>query len=157
MDLAAEIRSQMGDEWLPCVYRDKIRSGRTRSLLIDVPPRENIATIEYTLLGIELRVGKRRFSCPDLATARYMRVFARIGARDLAIAYDITKISGLADELETSWQRTLLLIDEHSRGSSARSRALSRAKVIRAIRDQIAEIGPGEIMPVFDRETRQRK
>src|SRR5689334_7490626 len=108
----------MGDEWLPSIYREKIRSDRTRSLLIDVPQRENTAAIEYTLLGIELKVGKSRFSCPDLATARYMRVFARIGARDFAIAYDITRISGLADELETSWQRTLLLLDEHLSGKT---------------------------------------
>ena len=66
--------------------------------------RENQAEIQYTLLGIELKVGKRRFACPDLATARYMRVFARIGCREFAVPYDITQISAAADELETSWQ-----------------------------------------------------
>jgi len=156
MDIAAEIRSQMGDEWLPSIYHEKIRSGRTRSISIDIPERENTAIIEYTLLGIELKVGKRRFACPDLSTARYMRVFARIGCKDFAIPYDITQISGFADELETSWQRTDLLIIELTPAATARSRAAARSKVIQSIRDQLREIGPGELMPIFDRETRQR-
>jgi len=156
MDLAAEIRSEMGDDWLPTIYHEKIRSGRTRSVSIDVPERENTAIIEYTLLGIELKVGKRRLTCPDLSTARYMRVYARLGCRDFAIPYDITQISGFADELETSWRRIDLLIDKLTPDASARSRSLARTKVIRAIRDQLREIGPGELMPIFDRETRQR-
>src|SRR5437868_1089187 len=156
MDLTAEIRSEMGDEWLPTIYHEKIRSGRTRSLSIEIPERENSALIEYTLLGIELKVAKRRFACPDLSTARYMRAFARIGCRDFAVPYDITQISGFADQLETSWQRIDLLIDKIVPGASARSRSLARSKVIRSIREQLREIGPGEMMPIFDRETRQR-
>jgi hypothetical protein len=156
MDLAAEIRSEMGDEWLPSIYHEKIRSGRTRSISLEIPERENAASIEYTLLGIELQIGKRRFGCPDLASARYMRVFARIGCRDFALPYDITQISGFADELETSWQRTELLVNQITSAASTRSRALARSRVIRDIRDQLREIGPGELMPVFDRETRQR-
>ena len=157
MDLAAEIRSKMGDEWLPSIYREKIRSGRTRSVSLEVPPRENNASIEYTLLGIELKVGKRRFSCPDLATARYMRVFARIGCHEFAMPYDITAIPSLADELETSWQRTMLLAGGGQEDKGAPSAALSRSSIIRDIRKELAEIGPGLLMPLFDRETRQRK
>jgi hypothetical protein len=156
MDLTAEIRSEMGDEWLPTIYHEKIRSGRTRSVSIEIPERENTALIEYTLLGIELKIGKRRFACPDLSTARYMRVFARIGCRDFAIPYDISQISGFADELETSWHRIELLLDKHTPEAGARSRSLARSKVIRGVRDQLREIGPGELMPIFDRETRQR-
>ncbi|MFL6374653.1 MAG: hypothetical protein ACJ73D_08320 [Pyrinomonadaceae bacterium] len=147
----------MGDEWLPAIYHEKIRVLRTRSVSIEVPEKENTATIDYTLLGIELQVGKRRFACPDLSTARYMRVFARLGCGQFAVPYDITKISAFADELETSWQRTDLLINEVMPAASTRSTSMARAKLIRAIRDQLREIGPGELMPAFDRETRQRK
>lgn len=147
----------MGDEWLPTIYHEKIRSGRTRAAFIEIPERENAALIEYTLLGIELKIGKRRFACPDLSTARYMRVFARIGCREFAIPYDITKISGFADELQTSWQRTELLLNHATSAASARSRTLARSKLVRDIREQLREIGPGELMPMFDRETRQRK
>jgi hypothetical protein len=156
MDLAAEIRSQMCDDWLPTIYHEKVRSGRTRSVSIDVPERENSASIDYTLLGIELKVGKRRFACPDLGTARYMRVFARIGCREFALPYDISKIPAFADEMETSWRRTDLLMKELTPAASPRSISMARSKLMRSIREQLREIGPGELMPVFDRETRQR-
>ena len=121
MDLAADIAASLGDDWLPRIYETKVRSTRTRSLSIDVPSRENNVTVEYTLLGIEVKVGKSRFASPDLATARYMRIFARLGCGEFAIPYDITKISPLADELETSWQRILLLIEENTRGKTDRA------------------------------------
>jgi hypothetical protein len=157
MDIAAEIRSTMADEWLPVIYEQKIRAQRTRSITLDIPERENQADIQYTLLGIELRVQKRRFPCPDLAAARYMRVFARVGCRAFAIPYDITKVSVAADEFETAWHRSLLLLDKAVHGRSTRSIAQTRSKLVRAMRDQIDEIGPGEPMPRFDRETKQRQ
>jgi hypothetical protein len=157
MDIAADIRASLGDDWLPHIYRTKVRSGRTRSIALEIPRKENPASIEYTLLGIELRTGKRRFSSPDLATARYMRVFVRLGCAAFAIPYDITRISPVADVLETSWQRTLLLIDSLTSDKTSRSRSLARGKVLAAIRSELDEIGPGDVMPAFDRETRQRK
>ncbi|MCV4714110.1 hypothetical protein OFC05_29015, partial [Escherichia coli] len=88
------------------------------------------------LLGIELKVGRRRFSCPDLATARYLRVFARIGCDDIAIPYDISRLSAIADDLETAWQKTNLLMNGLS--------AAQRRKIINLIREEIREIGPGD-------------
>ncbi len=71
--------------------------------------------IQHTLLGVELKLGRKRLLCPDLATARYLSVFARIGCQDVAVPYDITKISHLADELESSWYRMLLLADQEAK------------------------------------------
>lgn len=141
------IKAELGDDWVPRIYQDRVRSGRTRACTLEVAVRENLATIQYTLLGIELKVGRRRFSCPELATARYLRVFARIGARKFAIPYDISQISAIADELETGWQRSLLLLEKKNG---------SRTSLIRAMREEITAIGPGEPMPLFDRETRQK-
>ena len=59
MDIAAEIRKDLADDWLPQIYREKIRTQRTRSLRLDIAERENAADIIYTLLGIELKVGNR--------------------------------------------------------------------------------------------------
>ncbi len=156
MDIAAEISAALADDWLPTIYKEKIRSQRTRSLEIDVSARENQAEIQYTLLGIELKVGKRRFACPDLATARYMRVFARIGCGAFAIPYDITKISPAADELETSYQLSILLLTQKTQGKPSRSISLSRSKLLKSMRIAISEIGAGEAMPEFNRETKQR-
>jgi hypothetical protein len=157
MDITAEIRETLADEWLPVIYETKIRSQRTRAVIIDVPERENIPDIQYTLLGIELQVGKRRFPCPDLAAARYMRVFARIGCREFAIPYDITKVSGAADELETSWQRSLLMLEKATAGRTSRGVSQLRAKLVRSVRESLERLGPGEAMPQFDRKTKQRQ
>ncbi|MEP6946056.1 MAG: hypothetical protein ABJA02_09080 [Acidobacteriota bacterium] len=156
MERIAAIRSHLGDEWIPTIYRDKVRTQRTRSTHIDIPPRQNLAEIQYTLLGIELKVGKNRFSCPDLAAARYIRIFARAGISDFAIPYDITKVSVMADELETAWQKLLLLVEADSGKLSAGGRTRFRKDAIQLVRLEIAEIGAGGTMPTFDRETRQR-
>ncbi len=156
MDIAAEICALFPEEWLPKIYKEKIRSQRTRAYQLDVPERENQAKIQYTLLGIELLVGKRRFACPDLATARYLRIFARIGCREFAVPYDITMISPAADELETSWQRMLLHLEESTEGKPSRSVSQSRSKLIRTMRKTLGEIGAGDVMPLFDRPTKQR-
>ena len=156
MDITAEIKASLADEWLPNIYESKIRPQRTRSTHLDIPTRENIPEIQYTLLGIELKVGKRRFACPDLATARYMRVFARLGVCDFAIPYDITKISPLADELETSWQRTIFVVTEVTKKESDKAKKLAKHRLVKAIRTEIESIGPGAAMPEFNRETNQR-
>ncbi len=150
------IRNSLGDEWLPIIYRERIRTQPTRSIKLDIPTRENKADIQYTLLGIELKVGKRRFSCPDLSTARYLRVFARFGSVEFAIPYDITKISTAADELETSWQRLVLNLEEYFAGRPAAVLSRARSSLVKTVRNDIAEIGSGEAMPLFDRETRRK-
>src|SRR5688572_16040029 len=120
MSIPGDIQEAMGEDWLPAIYADEVRTLRTRSCSLDIQERENRADIMHTLLGIELKVGQRRFACPDLATARYMQVFARVGCREFAIPYDITKISTLADRLETARQRSLLLLE--SKGQSQMGR-----------------------------------
>ena len=112
--------------------------------------------ILHTLLGIELKVGRRRFACPDLPTARYLRVFARLGCREFAVPYDITKISTIADELETSWQRALLLLESSTAGLTDLQIKRRRSDLIKTVRMEIAAIGPGEKMPLFNQSTKQR-
>ncbi len=146
----------LGDAWIPAIYRGKVRTQRTRSYDLDIPERENSPEILFTLLGIELKVGKRRFACPDLATARYLSVFARLGCREIAIPYDITKISVLADELEVAWQKMLLVHDQAVGNVSPAAFGRSRAAVIRRVRQGVAEIGAGAKMPEFKTPTRQR-
>lgn len=151
MTLVDELRSELGDLWIADLYRDKVRSQRTRSFHLDIPDRENAPEILHTLLGIELKVGRRRFACPDLATARYLRVFARLGVRDVAVPYDITRISVIADELETAWQKAVLILGEKDRETRR-----DRSALVRKLREEIGGIGAGQMMPAFDRPTRQR-
>src|SRR5678816_4874272 len=106
-DYAQLIHDQLGDAWLTQIYR-RILKLRTRSYHFEIARKSNQISIQHTLLGVELKVGRRRLSCPDLATARYLSVFARAGCNHVAVPYDITNISHLADELESSWFRMLL-------------------------------------------------
>ena len=148
MILIDELKTNLGEFWIPTIYAEKIRSKRTRALSMDIPEKPNAPEILHTLLGVELKAGKVRVSCPDLSTARYLQVFARLGVRDVAIPYDISKISTLADDLETGWQRMNLLF--------ADAPVRTRNAVIKAVREAINELGPGEAMPAFNTPTRQR-
>ena len=152
----AQTVKKIDDPWIPSIYREKVRTQRTRSYEMEIPERENSAEILFTLLGIELKVGKRRLACPDLATARYLRVFARLGCRSVAIPYDITKISVLADEFEVAWHKLVLKNEQHNRGKLPQAVGRSRAAIIRQVRAEISEIGAGEKMPEFKRSTKQR-
>ena len=156
MEIALEIREKLGEDWLAAIYRDKVRTQRTRAYSLDVPPKENRAVIQHTLLGIELKVGNNRFSCPDLSTARYLQIFARIGCREVAVPYDITKISHLADELESSWHKIILLFEEASKEKIASAKGRMRSALIKEIRTEIEEIGAGSLMPEFKQSTKQR-
>ena len=148
MSFIEELKASLGDFWIPAIYDGRVRSKRTRAFSMNIPERTNTPEILHTLLGVELKVGRTRVSCPDLATARYLQVFARVGVRDVAIPYDISKISGLADDLETGWQRMSLILADVT--------ARERNAAIKAVREAIKESGPGDVMPVFDTPTRQR-
>lgn len=157
MNLITEVRNELSSQWIPTIYADKIRPLRTRSFHLEIPEHENEPVIMSTLLGTELRVGRRRIACPDINTARYLSVFAAIGCHDIAVPYDITKIGPFADELEAAFRRMREIVELRRGGLSPQVFGRSRASVIRAMRKEIADIGAGETMPAFDRSTKQRK
>lgn len=157
METASEIREMLGGEWLPEIYRSKVRSQRTRAHRLEIPKKENRAAIQHTLLGIELKVGNKRFSCPDLSTARYLQIFARLGCQEIAVPYDITKISTLADELDSSWHKALLILEEGAKEKSPQVRGKLRSSFLKEIRKEIEDIGAGSLMPEFRQTTKQRR
>lgn len=157
MRAAAALKESVGEKWIPAIYRDHVRVLRTRAYTLDVAARENDAEILYTLLGIELKVGRRRLSCPDLSTARYLLIFARIGVSEIAVPYDISKIAALADELEASWQHTLLLLGTMNAEKSKTGRSRARSALIRLMRRELADAGAGAAMPEFKQSTKQEK
>ena len=125
-------------------------AGQTRA-------KQTTPEIQHTLLGIELKVGQQRMLCPDLATARYLAVFARAGCEAVAIPYDITKISHLADELESSWHRMLLLADSLAGNRSEAFATRVRSLLIGKVRDEIAVAGAGTRIPEFKQSTKERE
>ena len=106
---------------------------------------------------VELKIGKRRLLCPDLAMARYLSVFARLGVAEIATPYDITQVSRLADDLESSWYRMLTLVEHLAVEQSARFRNRVLAVLIAEERNGIIEAGAGPAVPQFNQNTKQRK
>ncbi len=144
-----QIQAKLGETWLPRIYRERILRLRTRSYHFETAnPRARI-DIQHTLLGVELKIGRRRLLCPDLATARYLSVFARMGAADVAVPYDITKISHIADELESSWYRMLLLVEQEAAKETPKFRSRIRGLLIAQIRAEITAAGSGTRIPEF--------
>ena len=151
------VRERMGEVWLPKVYRETILPMRTRSHFVPAATKGAAVEVLHTLLGIELKVGRRRIACPDLATARYLATFARLGCENVAVPYDITKISRLADELESSWQRMILLSDHLTEGRGKSFATRVRAAVVREARAEIERAGAGTAVPQFNQNTKQRR
>ncbi len=157
MTAVAEIRNAIGDSWIPQIYADRVRPLRTRAFEMDIAERESSPEIMDTLLGCELKAGRVRVQCPTRPVARYLAVFARLGCRKVAVPYDITQIPELADEFERAWTVTERQLALAAAGLSPQSAGRLRAALIREMRTEIAKIGSGELMPLFDTSTKQRK
>jgi hypothetical protein len=154
-EYAAQVKAELDEAWLPHIYRERIRSKRTRSYHFEGLTNRARVEIQHTLLGVELKAGRRRLLCPDLATARYLSVFARAGCEHVAVPYDITRISQLADELESSWHRMFLLADHYAVGRSEAFRTRIRHVLVEKIRAEISAAGAGTPMPEFKQSTKQ--
>ena len=146
------IREKLGETWLPGIYRERILPLRTRSYHFEAANPKARINIQHTLLGVELKIGRRRMLCPDLATARYLSVFARIGVTDVAVPYDITRISHIADELESSWYRMLLLVEQEAGKEAQKVRSRLRGLLIAQAREDIQAAGAGTKIPEFKKK-----
>jgi hypothetical protein len=155
-EYAAQVETEMKQSWLGQIYRERILGMRTRSYRFGVLQGKLRVDIQHTLLGVELKIGRRRLLCPDLATARYLSVFARAGCKEVAVPYDITRISSLADELESSWYRMLLLADKRAADRSDSFKTRIHGLLIAKLRDEVTEAGAGTSVPEFKQSTKQR-
>ncbi|HEY9402831.1 MAG TPA: hypothetical protein VIQ24_09055 [Pyrinomonadaceae bacterium] len=157
--LAEQIKETLGEAWLPRYYRERILPLRTRAhqLQAAAAAKPEQVNVQHTLLGVELKIGRRRITCPDLATARYLATFARAACTEVAIPYDISRISLLADELESGWQRMLLLVEHLAGARNKAYRTRLRNALVAGVRREIAEAGAGTLIPQFNQNTKQRR
>jgi len=156
--LAEQIKETLGESWLPRYYRERILPLRTRAHQLQAAAvRPEQVNVQHTLLGVELKIGRRRITCPDLATARYLATFARASCAEVAVPYDISRISLLADELESGWQRMLLLVEHLAGARNKAYRTRLRNSLIAGARREIAGAGAGTLIPQFNQNTKQRR
>ncbi|NOT60589.1 MAG: hypothetical protein HOP19_10240 [Acidobacteria bacterium] len=152
---AAEILTQLGEQQPAMIYAERVRTQRTRSFALNATALD--VQLQHTLLGVELKIGKKRLSCPDWATARYLAVFARVGVPEIAVPYDITQISRLADELESGWFRMQALAEHAGQGQTARWQSKLIKTLLNAQRIAIEAAGVGPKAPEFIQNTKQRR
>lgn len=81
-------------------YRDKVLAQKTRTLRL--LGRKNPAKIIFTLLGYEVQSSYKRIQCPDLVTARYIRLFSELGFHSIKLPYDPTTTAQLVPEFEVA-------------------------------------------------------
>jgi hypothetical protein len=81
-------------------YRDKVLSQKTRT--IRLLGRKSSARILHTLLGYEVQASYKRIQCPDLVTARYLRLFSELGCHSINLPYDPTLTEQLIPGFEAT-------------------------------------------------------
>jgi hypothetical protein len=156
-EIIEQIRTALAESWLPAIYSRRVLTIRNRSYEFPAVIKNAAPVIQHTLLGIELKIGRRRILCPDLATARYLSVFARAACARVAIPYDITQISHLADELESAWHRQVLLADSLTPGRSDAFRTRVQRRLIDKVQTEITAAGAGTRIPEFKQSTKQNR
>jgi hypothetical protein len=81
-------------------YRDKVLPQKTRT--IRLLGRKNSSTVILTLLGYEVKASYKRIQCPDLVTARYIRLFSELGFHSIKLPYDPTITAQLVPDFEAA-------------------------------------------------------
>lgn len=115
------------------IYQDDVITRPCRK--ITLLGRKCSPKIIYTFLGFELKMGQLRLSCPDMGTARYLKVFAELGMKYISLPYDPSHSILLATGLEHAMDR----IKEHLLASKLPPDIHSRTmrQIYRSIRKKL--------------------
>ena len=84
-------------------YRRCVLPIKTRS--IHLLGRKSPARIIETLLGYEVKASYKRIHCPDMVTARYLKLFPELGCRPSRWPYDPTVTANLIPQFEQAVAR----------------------------------------------------
>lgn len=85
------------------------------------------AQIMYTFLGFEVKAGRKRIHCPDIVTARYLKVFSELGCRSIRLPYDPTRTAQIVPQFEAMMDEIHRYITDHfSEEPSTKRRVLQR-------------------------------
>lgn len=82
------------------IYRREVLPQATRT--IRLLGKKCKAVILHTLLGYEVQASYKRIHCPDLVTARYIRLFSELGCHSIRLPYDPTVTARLIPEMEAA-------------------------------------------------------
>ena len=120
-------------ERIEAIYRHRILGQRVRQVAL--LGRKCQPRMMYTFLGYELKLGRKRLTCPDVSTARYLMIFAEIGLERVQIPYDPSQTARLLPELESCFAEIKALLLKVS-PDSKRHQILAR-RVYSVLRKQL--------------------
>lgn len=84
------------------IYRDSILTQKTRQ--VQLLGRKCTPRLLKTFLGYEVQLNRKRITCPDLTTARYVELFAQIGSKAVRIPYDPTRTAAVLPVLDQAFE-----------------------------------------------------
>ena len=114
-------------------YGEEVLSERTR--VVSLPGRKCEPRILNTFLGFELQVAQKRITCPDMSTARYLRIFAEVGMPSVRAPYDPTLTTCVLPQLEQALRKIKdLLLEENLDRKQHQSQLRN---IYRKLRDQL--------------------
>ena len=115
------------------LYCQEVLPGRTRT--VRLLGRKCSAQLMRTFLGFEVKMGRRRLTCPDITTARYLKIFAELGLKEVEIPYDPTRTAALLPELQEAFLQLNRRLEEKEEPAQRRQLAQRRlyARVRRAL------------------------
>jgi hypothetical protein len=116
-------------------YREKVIPVKTRT--IRLLGRKNPARIIHTLLGYEVQASYKRIQCPDLVTARYLRLFSELGCHSIKLPYDPTLTEQLIPGFEAAVDNLQSRVQQLFPGEVPTRQYVLR-RVYEMIRQQIA-------------------
>ncbi len=124
--LRALLSSSTDSQNLLETYRQQVLPVKTRT--IHLIGKKGPARIITTLLGFEVKSSYKRIHCPDMVTARYLKLFSELGCHSVKLPYDPTVTARLVPQFELAVTR----IDEGVRSLFPESRTL-QAYVLRKV------------------------
>jgi hypothetical protein len=135
-----EVRTNMAIrqeiEKLSVIYGREVLLRPTR--VVSLPGRKCQPQIVDTFLGYELKAFRRRITCPDMSTARYLRIFAELGMPTIHTPYDPTQTLRVLPELERSMKQIKeLLLNENLPHKKHQSKLRT---IYKKIRDRLKRV-----------------
>jgi len=123
-------------EKLSGIYGQEVLTRRNRG--VSLPGRKCQPQIIDTFLGYELKALRKRITCPDMSTARYLKIFAELGMPAIRTPYDPTHTIRLVPELEKSLKRIKDLL--HGENLPPKGHQSEMRNIYRKIRDRLKRI-----------------
>jgi hypothetical protein len=95
--------SEPGTRGVVEIYKCEVLPIQTRTLRL--LGKKSSAATNRTLLGFEVQASFKRIHCPDLVTARYLKLFTELGCSSIRLPYNPAVTARLIPELESSFKR----------------------------------------------------